>query len=31
MPDKFDDSHHLFAEQCMDIVGRGYKLNTSGS
>ena len=31
VPDKFEYSHYLFARECMDIVGRGYMLITSGS
>ena len=31
VPDKFEFSHYLFAEECMDIVGRSFMLITSGS
>ena len=28
---KFEYSHYLLAEECMDIVGRSFMLITSGS
>ena len=28
LPDKFKYSHYLFAEECMDIVGRSFMLIT---
>ena len=28
LPDKFEYSHYLFAEQCIDIIGRSYMLIT---
>ena len=28
---KFEYSHYLFAEECIDIVGRSFMLITSGS
>ena len=30
MPDEFEYSHYLFAEKCMDIVGRSYMSISSG-
>ena len=30
LPDKFEYSHYLSAEECMGVVGRSFMLITSG-